>query len=107
MTVLEAMAAGKPVIATRVGAIPSVLKQGETGLLVNPADRNELREALRALLSHPDMAQRLATNGNTWVRQEYTSAAMAARYQEIYKSVLAVRTAEKRSSAATLKKVGA
>jgi glycosyltransferase involved in cell wall biosynthesis len=107
MTVLEAMAAGKPVIATRVGAIPSVLKQGETGLLVNPADRNELREALRALLSHPDMAKRLATNGNTWVRQEYTSAAMAARYQEIYKSVLAERTAEKRSSAATLKKVGA
>ena len=47
MTILEAMAASKPVIATRVGAIPSVIKDGETGLLVDAGDVNGLRECPR------------------------------------------------------------
>lgn len=106
MTLLEAMAAGRPVIATRVGAIPNIVRQGETGLLVNPGDKADLRDALRALLAHPDMAQRLASNGNALVRQSYTSAAMAARYQQIYQSVIAERQAEKRTGTAALKKVG-
>jgi glycosyltransferase involved in cell wall biosynthesis len=107
MTLLEAMAAGKPVVATRVGAIPNLIRQGETGLLVNPGDKNDLREALRALLAHPDMAQRLAGNANAWVRQSYTSAAMAERYQQLYQSVTARRVAEKTSSSAALRKAGA
>src|SRR5438270_682481 len=59
MTILEAMAASKPVIATRVGAIPSVIKDGETGLLVNPEDVNGLRNALARLLTDSDLCRRI------------------------------------------------
>ncbi len=59
MTILEAMAASRPVIATRVGAIPRVIKDGETGLLVDPGDVNGLRNALARLLTDSDLCRRL------------------------------------------------
>jgi glycosyltransferase involved in cell wall biosynthesis len=90
MTVLEAMAASKPVIATRVGAIPSVIKEGETGLLVDPGDADGLRDALARLLSDSDLCQRLGAAGHDWVRRNYTSEAMAMKYRQMYGEVLGV-----------------
>src|SRR5947199_3185738 len=63
MTILEAMAASRPVVATRVGAIPSVVKDGETGLLVNPGDVNGLRDALARLLADSGVCRRLRSAG--------------------------------------------
>ena len=60
MTILEAMAASKPVIATRVGAIPKVIQDGETGLLVDPGDTDGLRSALARLLADSDLCCRSA-----------------------------------------------
>ncbi len=57
MTILEAMAASRPVIASRVGAIPKVIKDGETGLLVDPGDTDGLRNALARLLTDSDLCQ--------------------------------------------------
>jgi glycosyltransferase involved in cell wall biosynthesis len=90
MTILEAMAASKPVIATRVGAIPSVIKEGETGLLVDPGDADGLRDALARLLSDSDLCQRLGAAGYDWVRRNYTSEAMAMKYRQMYGEVLGV-----------------
>jgi glycosyltransferase involved in cell wall biosynthesis len=90
MTILEAMAASKPVIATRVGAIPSVIKEGETGLLVDPGDADGLRDALARLLSDSDLCQRLGAAGHDWVRRNYTSEAMAMKYRQMYGEVLGV-----------------
>jgi glycosyltransferase involved in cell wall biosynthesis len=88
MTILEAMAASRPVIATRVGAIPSVIKNGETGLLVDPGDVNGLRDALARLLIDSDLCRRMGSAGHNWVSENYTSEAMALKYREMYDEVL-------------------
>jgi len=88
MTVLEAMAASKPVIATKVGAIGSVIKDGENGLLVNAKDSEGLRNAIASLLSDPERRRRLGDQAHAWVSQNYTSEAMALKYREMYEEVL-------------------
>jgi glycosyltransferase involved in cell wall biosynthesis len=88
MTVLEAMAASKPVIATSVGAIPSVIRDGETGLLVAPKDSEGLRNAVASLLNDPGRRKRLGDQAHAWVSQNYTSEAMALKYREMYEEVL-------------------
>lgn len=88
MTVLEAMAASKPVIATRVGAIPSVIRDGENGLLVAPKDPEGLRNAVASLLNDPARRRRLGDQAHAWVSQNYTSEAMALKYREMYEEVL-------------------
>ena len=88
MTVLEAMAASKPVIATRVGAIPSVIKDGENGLLVDPKNSEGLRNAIASLLDDPERRQRLGVQAHAWVSRNYTSEAMALKYREMYDDVL-------------------
>jgi glycosyltransferase involved in cell wall biosynthesis len=88
MTVLEAMAASKPVIATRVGAIPSVIKDGENGLLVASKDSEALQNAVASLLNDPERRRRLGDQAHAWVSQNYTSEAMALKYREMYEEVL-------------------
>jgi len=88
MTILEAMAASRPVIATRVGAIPKVIQDGETGLLVDPGDMNGLRDALARLLTDSDFCCRLGAAGHDWVSRNYTSEAMAMKYRQMYDDVL-------------------
>jgi glycosyltransferase involved in cell wall biosynthesis len=88
MTVLEAMAASKPVIATRVGAIPSVIRDGENGLLVAPKDSEGLRNAVASLLNDPERRRQLGDQAHAWVSQNYTSEAMALKYREMYEGVL-------------------
>lgn len=88
MTILEAMAASKPVIATRVGAIPNVIHDGENGLLVNPQDSKGLQDALARLLRDPNLCRHLGEKGHQWVSQNYTSEAMALKYRQLYEDVL-------------------
>ena len=88
MTVLEAMAASRPVIATRVGAIPSVIQDGENGLLVDPKDVDGLRNALARLLSDSDLCRRMADRAHDWVGRNYTSEVMAVKYRHLYEEVL-------------------
>jgi glycosyltransferase involved in cell wall biosynthesis len=90
MTILEAMAASRPVIATRVGAIPTVIKDGETGLLVDPGDANGLRDALARLLTDSDFSRRIGSAGHNWVSRNYTSEAMALKYRQMYDEVLGI-----------------
>jgi len=88
MTILEAMAASKPVIATGVGAIPKVIQDGETGLLVDPGDTDGLRSALARLLADSDPRCRIGAAGHDWVSRNYTSEAMALKYRQMYDDVL-------------------
>ena len=88
MTILEAMAASKPVIATRVGAIPSVIKDGEHGLLVDPKDSEGLRNAIASLLGDPERRRRMGDQAHAWVSRNYTSEAMALKYRDMYDEVL-------------------
>ena len=88
MTLLEAMAASKPVIASRVGAIPDVVQDGETGLLVTPGDSSALCDALAQLLSAPDLCRRMGSQAHEWVSRNFTAEIMAKRYRLLYDEVL-------------------
>ncbi len=87
ISVLEAMASGTPVIATRVGAIPSVVTDRSTGLLINP-DATELTGAINELLSSPTLRSTLAQNAAKFVRDHYSEATMATRYMQVYAEAL-------------------
>ena len=70
--VLEAMAAGKPVVATSVGGIPEMIDNGVTGLMVPPADDQALAGALVRLLTNPELSARLALAGVQRVGEVFT-----------------------------------
>ena len=73
LAVLEAMAWGKPVIATRVGGIPEMIEDGVHGLLVPPADEPALAEALQALLADPARAARMGEAARRRVAEQFAT----------------------------------
>jgi glycosyltransferase involved in cell wall biosynthesis len=88
LTLLEAMAARKPVIATRVGGIPEIVEDGQTGVLVPPADPPALAAAIRSLLIDRDQAGRLASAGRARVQREFTLEAMVRGIAAVYDEAL-------------------
>jgi glycosyltransferase involved in cell wall biosynthesis len=91
MCLLEALAAKKPTIATRVGAVPKLIRPQETGLLIEPGDVNGLASAILRLLMDPESASRLGENGRAHVAQHFSAEVMARRYIGQYEQVLASR----------------
>jgi glycosyltransferase involved in cell wall biosynthesis len=84
LVVLEAMAQGKPVVATSVGGTPELVRDGETGLLVPPGDVEALQRALALLLGDGPLARRLGEAGRERVRTAFSAAAMEAEILRIY-----------------------
>lgn len=88
MVILEALGAGRPVVATRVGAIPRLIPEESIGLLVPPGDAAELGRAITHLLADPELRRRMGQNGQAWVRQHFSSEAMAASYLNLYEALV-------------------
>jgi glycosyltransferase involved in cell wall biosynthesis len=86
---LEAMAAGRPVVATAVGGTTEVIDAGRTGMLVPPGDVEAMAQAIVALLGEPARAARLAAAGRRWVTDEYEARAAVARLERLYTQRLA------------------
>ena len=84
LTVLEAMAAARPVVATHVDGTPEAVVDGETGLLVPPGDIEALVAALDSLLDDSDLACRLGEAGRRRVEERFTSAAMSEQVLDAY-----------------------
>jgi glycosyltransferase involved in cell wall biosynthesis len=84
LTVLEAMAAGKPVVATSVGGTPEAVVDGQTGLLVAPGDVPALVAGLDALLADPELARRLGERGRRRVEEHFSAEAMCERVLDTY-----------------------
>jgi glycosyltransferase involved in cell wall biosynthesis len=80
---LEAMAAGKPIVASRVDGIPYVIDNDVTGLLVPPADVSELSRALRRILSDAELRGRLGSTGAEVARQRYAEDRYVRSFEEI------------------------
>jgi glycosyltransferase involved in cell wall biosynthesis len=88
MTVLEAMAAGKTIIATRVGEIPNMLDTDVNGLLVAPGSVAELRAAMIRLLGNPSLRSRLGANGRRKAFECFSAEVMARAYMALYDEIL-------------------
>lgn len=85
LALLEAMAAGLPVVATRVGGVPQLVEHERTGLLVDAGDEAGLREALARLLADPPAARRLGDAAREVVATRYSLATMAEAYAALYR----------------------
>lgn len=87
MSLLEAMAAGCPVIASGVGGIPDLIRDGVNGLLVPPAAPRELAGALAALLADPELAARLGRAARATVAERYTLERAMERLEQVYSAL--------------------
>jgi glycosyltransferase involved in cell wall biosynthesis len=86
---LEAMALGRPVIASGVGGIYSVIRNNETGLVVPPSDSGALAERILELLHDPVRARAIGEAGRQLVREEFGVERMVAQTAELYREILA------------------
>jgi len=91
IAVLEAMAAGKPVIATAIGGTDEVITSGVNGLLVPPADPGALATAIRTLLHDQALGERLASAGQVRIRQEFSAGNMVRQVTQVYEDLLMQR----------------
>ena len=85
---LEAMAAGKPVVATAVGGIPELVVQGVTGVLVPPQDTLALADAIKGLLSDEKRALAMGSAGRQRVQQCFSMDAMISKTEALYQELL-------------------
>jgi len=88
LSVVEAMGAGKPVIATDIGGLRLLVKPGVNGLLVPPSDPPSLEAAMRALAVSGALRGEMGARGREIARESFGVAAMVERYQDVYDSVL-------------------
>lgn len=85
MILLEAMAAGCPILATAVGGIPSAVQSEVNGLLVPPQDPASLAAALTRVLASPELRHRLADQARGSFRARFSAEAMARQYERLYR----------------------
>jgi len=84
LTLLEAWAAGLPVIVTEVGGITQICTDGENALVLQPGDPLRLCRAMRLLMDHPDLGMRLGTEGNHIARERYSWDRVIDTYHSLY-----------------------
>jgi len=84
LTLLEAMAASKPIIATSVGGIPEIILERHTGLLVPPRDAGALAAALTEVLDSPQLAQRLGQRAWQKLQADFDSQRQTQQIEKIY-----------------------
>ena len=87
MILLEAMATGVPVIAARVGGIPEIIIDAETGLLVNPKDTLGLSRAIKRLIEDKDLRLRLSNNAKKMIDSEFNISNMVNKTESLYEGV--------------------
>lgn len=84
MAVLEAMAAGLPVVASGVGGLPTAIRDGQEGLLVPPEDPAALAAALERLLADPELRRRMGSAAKQRYEADFTLQVMTRRYEALY-----------------------
>lgn len=89
-SILQAMAAGVPVVATNVGGVPEIVRQEETGLLVNPGDYEGLASGIIKILKNPSFAAGLVKNAKELVKKEYSVEGMLNKIEALYAELLKI-----------------
>jgi glycosyltransferase involved in cell wall biosynthesis len=90
--IMEAHAAGIPVVATDIEGVRDLVKSEQTGLLVPPRNPAALAEAINRILNSSDLATRLAAGGRKLIEERFSAAKMAAQYETLYLSMSPART---------------
>jgi glycosyltransferase involved in cell wall biosynthesis len=85
--IMEAQAAGVPVVGTDIEGIRVLIKHEETGLLVPPGNPIELAEGINRILNAPELAAKLAAAGRKLIEEKFSAAKMAAQYEDLYLSL--------------------
>ena len=88
MVVLEAAAAGVPVIASKVGGIPGLIQDGHNGLLFDPRDLNSIATATERYLSNHQFAQQMADNAQKLANATFHPAVVSKRHMNVYEEVI-------------------
>jgi glycosyltransferase involved in cell wall biosynthesis len=88
-SVLEAMAAELPIIATDVAGVGELIEDGHTGLLISPNDSATLAQKIQFLLEHEEYRRRLAEQARSHVREHHSLEVMVGKHYQVFKSLLA------------------
>jgi glycosyltransferase involved in cell wall biosynthesis len=91
VSVIEALAAETPVVATRVGGVPDVVREGQEGFLVDAGDTEELAERLTRLARDPDLRRRLGESGRNRVLKRYAVERLLDDVDRLYRELLRAR----------------
>lgn len=91
VSAIEAMAAGVPVVATRVGGLPDLVTEGETGLLTPPQDPDALATAVLRLVHNPQRAASMGQKARTAVQDRFTAPRLIADMERLYLRLLAAK----------------
>jgi glycosyltransferase involved in cell wall biosynthesis len=93
VSVIESLAAERPAVATRVGGVPDVIRNGVDGFLVDVGDADALAERLAELAADPDRRERMGAAGRERVLQRYAVERLVDDVDRLYRSLLAARAA--------------
>lgn len=93
LAVIEAMAAARPVVATRVGGVSDLIENGITGFLVRPGDSDALGDRIGHLLSDCTLRSRMGDRGREVARTRFLCDIVVGRYRQIYEEIIHRRTA--------------
>ncbi len=88
VSAIEALAAGRPVVATRVGGVPDVVQEGEDGFLVEPGATDELADRLARLAHDPELRERMGRAGRERVLPRYAVERLVDDVDRLYRSLL-------------------
>jgi glycosyltransferase involved in cell wall biosynthesis len=88
VVLLEAMACGKPVVASNLPGVRSVVADGQDGLLVRPRDVNDLAEKMQVLLDDPERRRQMGLRGRSKVEEKYDWPTIIPRLVRTYEEVL-------------------
>ena len=87
-TIAEAMAMSKPVVATKVGGLPELILEGETGFLVPSGDSNALAYSILKIIESPDLARTIGINGRKMVKEKFSIENNVKKTEQAYMSLL-------------------
>ena len=88
MAIMEAMGAGLPVVASRVGGVPDLVREGETGFMIPPDDVEKYAEKVLLLLKNDQLRQELGSNARHFAEKHLNKQTILAQLETVYGEIL-------------------